>query len=172
MASRGGSYTLFADHRWASPKQPKAKLIFVLLRHKCELSLEMPLGSPPRVRAEEAVLGQQCFGDPTHTLVLSYYTWFTVKGPLLPLHGAVIFEQSEVCPSAGTLSHQSQPTQELVLLRCFCSYCCKVVLSQTKYTVQGKESTVIQLTVGNPLAVLFTDNILYWEIKGDHGKLL
>jgi len=61
MASRGGSYTLFADHRWASPKQPKEKLIFVPLRHKCELSLELPLGSPSQVRAEEAVLGQQCF---------------------------------------------------------------------------------------------------------------
>lgn len=60
---------------------------------------------------------KQCFWcSYTHTLVLSYYTWFTVKGPLLPLHGAVIFEQREACPSAGTLSPQSQSIK--VAARC------------------------------------------------------
>jgi len=54
-------------------------------------------------------------GAPTHTLVLSCYTWLTAKGPLLSLHGAVIFEQSEVCPSAGTLLPQSQPIEVAVL---------------------------------------------------------
>lgn len=94
MASRGGSHSLFADHGWDSPKQLKGKLIFVPLWRKCEWSLDKLLGKPnPRFKQKETVLGQQCFWcSYTHTLVLSYYyTWFTVKGPLLPLHGAVIY---------------------------------------------------------------------------------
>lgn len=70
----------------------------------------------PGLEQKETVLGQQCFWcSYTHTLVLSYYTWFTVKGPLLPLHGAVIFKQSKVCPSSGTLSPQSQPIKVAAL---------------------------------------------------------
>lgn len=38
-----------------------------------------------------------------------------MKGPLLPLRGAVILEQSEACPSAGTLSPQSQPIKVAAL---------------------------------------------------------
>lgn len=47
----------FADHGWASPNQLKVKLIFVPLWHKCEWSLEMPLVSPSRVRAEGNSVG-------------------------------------------------------------------------------------------------------------------
>lgn len=104
-----GINTRFAGHEWASPKLHKATLISVPLWLKCERSLEMLLGSPCWDWTEgNSVWTAVLFGAPTHTLVLSYYTWFTVKGPL-PLHGAVIFEQSEVCPSTGNLSPQSQP---------------------------------------------------------------
>lgn len=74
MASRGASRTMFADQGWASPKQPQVELIGVPLWHKCDWSLEMPLGSSSWVRAEGNNVGIAVLLVLLHTLWCSPIT--------------------------------------------------------------------------------------------------
>lgn len=81
----------------------KAKANFISLWLKCERSLEVLLGNLSLVRAEKNSVW--CSYTNSGAVLLHLITG---EGPAASLHGAVIFKQGEVCPSAGTLSPQSR----------------------------------------------------------------
>lgn len=117
-------------------------------------------------------------------LVLRHILWcspttldLTVKGPL-PLHGAVISEQRKARPSTVTTEPANQSGRPLIAALSLGSRTCSLwgayfavilawSLSQTKYTVQGRESTVIQCIVGD-LPVVFVCIDIH---KGSGGPL-
>lgn len=103
------------------PKQREVKTDLCPSWHKCEWSLEM---KPTQVGSRKPCWDSSAFGATRHTLVLSYYTWFTVRGPLLFL--CMVLSSSSracvVCPSAGTLSPQSQPIKVAAWWSHFCHW--------------------------------------------------
>lgn len=178
MASRGGSHTLFADHWWDLTKAAQGKIDL------CPLVAQMWMKSGDAF--EKPILGlsrrKQCWVSRwfwcsythTHSGALLLHLIYC-EGPTPPsawcchlrAEGAVSFCRHLVTtepaqskwPPCGCSCHWASKTGSF--WGAFAVYCGKVVLSQTKYTVQGT-----QCTVGN----LFTEKTIVLRAKGRPWK--